>query len=571
VASNGFAISIGVVDQASAKLDALNKRIAAMRAPAERFNKSLAKFADTSGINRLSEGMSTLGDRTLGFARSIERAASPMAALTSAATIGGVIELSRQWAKAGNSIGNVAYALSMPVERMSSLQNGAKLAGSSVEAMTKSLQGANEVIKDAQFHRADAASPLWQQLGIQPVGPDGKPIEPDELLRQFAEATKNMTPHARMRAETAFGIDTDLDPMLREGAKGFDAYVEKAQKTGAGMTHGMTENAKRLSEAWNRLGLDIEGINNRISDSWAGTETKVLKATSDWIEHNKGLSDSFAQVGTAVLALGMIKPAAWLARWLGMGAVAGGLETAATVAPLAAPLALSGDTPAGPDYQEAPGSELFGNNGPIAHWWGRHAPSWLGGASSSRKTPADPSQLRSYFKSQGWTDPQVAGILANYQGESGLDAGAVGDQGAAGGLGMWRDDRRKSFRLMFGHDVTQGTPLEQAQFTQWELTHTERAAGDALRNTTSAREAGAVFSRDYERPQDVGMNASLRGQYAETWMQRFGQTDAAAQNGAVHVTVDLKGAPPGTTATAVASGVATASPPRVQTSMAGIQ
>ena len=111
------------------------------------------------------------------------------------------------------------------------------------------------------------------------------------------------------------------------------------------------------------------------------------------------------------------------------------------------------------------------------------------------------------------------------------------------------------------------------------LTHSESAAGDALRHTTSAREAGAVFSRDYERPQDVGMNATLRGQYAETWMQRFGQMDTAAQNAApaapqfvqgevkVHVAVDVTGGHPAR-ATATAGGIATASPPQVQTSMA---
>ena len=58
--SAGFAIGVGINDAASAGLDAINKRIAALTAPADRFNKSLAKFGDVTGINRAAEGMQTL-------------------------------------------------------------------------------------------------------------------------------------------------------------------------------------------------------------------------------------------------------------------------------------------------------------------------------------------------------------------------------------------------------------------------------------------------------------------------------------------------------------------------------
>ena len=68
--SSGFAIGFGIQDNASAGIDAINKRIAALTAPAERFNKSLAKFGEVSGINRAAEGIQTLGDRALGAARS---------------------------------------------------------------------------------------------------------------------------------------------------------------------------------------------------------------------------------------------------------------------------------------------------------------------------------------------------------------------------------------------------------------------------------------------------------------------------------------------------------------------
>src|SRR5277367_1527841 len=113
--SAGFAIGIGIADTASAGLDAINRRIAALSAPAERFNKSLAKFGEVTGINRAAEGMQSLGDRTLGAARAVERLAGPMAGITGAASLGGMAELSRRWAEAGNQISRTAYKLNMPV------------------------------------------------------------------------------------------------------------------------------------------------------------------------------------------------------------------------------------------------------------------------------------------------------------------------------------------------------------------------------------------------------------------------------------------------------------------------
>src|ERR1700689_4405416 len=115
--------------------------IAAMSAPAERFNKSVMKFGEVTGINRAAEGMQTLGDRALGAARAVERLAGPMVGITSAASLGGMAELSRRWADAGNQISNTSGALNTPVSRLSALRGAARLAGSSADALDSGLKG----------------------------------------------------------------------------------------------------------------------------------------------------------------------------------------------------------------------------------------------------------------------------------------------------------------------------------------------------------------------------------------------------------------------------------------------
>jgi hypothetical protein len=120
-----------------------------------------------------------------------------------------------------------------------------------------------------------------------------------------------------------------------------------------------------------------------------------------------------------------------------------------------------------------------------------------------------------YFQSQGWTEAQAAGIVANLQAESGLDPHIVGDGGAAYGLGQWHPDRQANFERFTGHSIRSSTFAEQLQFVQWELTHTESAAGNALKGADSAGEAAAIFCRLYERPADIAGQSQHRASLAQ--------------------------------------------------------
>ena len=44
--------------------------------------------------------------------------------------------------------------------------------------------------------------------------------------------------------------------------------------------------------------------------------------------------------------------------------------------------------------------------------------------------------------------------------------------------------------------------LEQLEVAWWEMNNTESRVLEPLRNTTTAQEAGAIFSRIFERPRD---------------------------------------------------------------------
>lgn len=136
--------------------------------------------------------------------------------------------------------------------------------------------------------------------------------------------------------------------------------------------------------------------------------------------------------------------------------------------------------------------------------------------SSPNSRTASAQQVKDFFKKQGWSDAQASGIAANVMSESSGKANATGDNGQAYGLAQWHADRQAAFKSFSGKDIRNSTIEDQLKFIQYELTQgTEKAAGDALRGATTAKDAGAIVSERYERPGDVQGEATKRGNLAD--------------------------------------------------------
>jgi hypothetical protein len=576
MASNGgFAISVGVQDAASARLDAINRRIAAMQAPAERFNKSLARFGDVTGINRAAEGMQALGDRSLGAARAVERLATPMGslgALIGAGSIAGIAAFSRQWAEAGNQIGKTAYLLNAPVETVSALRGAARLAGSTAEAMDGSLEGLNKTLNAAKWQHDPHAVKTLNQLGIGFEGAGGQARKAADVLGDVADKVASYSdPHAQQHILESLGMSPDLLPLLKDGRKGLQAFLSRAQETGGVMTGQMAKNGAAMRSSWEELGLAIEGVANRVEDKWAPSVQHAIDLGAKWIEKNKEQADSVAQVGGAVAGAFTLWKASgylpWMVRALGLAAAGEemlyyGTRMGQTQTQEHEDAILGG--PASkrfPEYMIGPATP-YG----LGEWWQDHVPAWLGGRSAVPpiKAPAVLSaaaavmqRSHDFFRAKGLTEEQTAGVLVNIAAESGFDPDRSGDEGTSYGLFQDHAGRLAKLRAKYG---ARPTADQQLDFAWDELNGPEKAVLDRLRHVNTAGQSGAVFT-GFERPADGQGEAWRRGQAADQFMPHPG--------GSVTIDVNLRGAPAGTTATVTSAGAVDARPPRVETSMPG--
>jgi len=141
-----------------------------------------------------------------------------------------------------------------------------------------------------------------------------------------------------------------------------------------------------------------------------------------------------------------------------------------------------------------------------------------GSAVASKSAGGTAESVIQQLMGLGWSREQAAGIAANFQMESQFNPGASGDGGKAYGIGQWHPDRQANFKKWSGKDIQGSTLAEQVAFAHYELTQGgEQAAGRALRNATSAYDAGSIVSKKYERPARVEWDAERRGQLAASY------------------------------------------------------
>lgn len=130
--------------------------------------------------------------------------------------------------------------------------------------------------------------------------------------------------------------------------------------------------------------------------------------------------------------------------------------------------------------------------------------------------PGSINQSMKFFMDKGWTREQAAGITANLMKESNMRPDAVGDGGKAYGIAQWHPDRQRDFERWAGKSIKDATVAEQMAFVHYEMTEgKEKAAGDRLRAAKTAREAGGIVSKYYERPKLREEEAAERGANAE--------------------------------------------------------
>lgn len=160
---------------------------------------------------------------------------------------------------------------------------------------------------------------------------------------------------------------------------------------------------------------------------------------------------------------------------------------------------------------------------------------------------ADPQAVIQGLLSRGIAPPVALGLAGNAAVESGFNPGineiAPVVPGSRGGFGLfqWTGPRRKQFEQFA---AARNAPLDdlntQLDFTVWELSNTERRAGEALQGVQDPAEAARIVSERFLRPGTPHLDRRVQ----ET--QRLAGRDVSGGNQMQHGLLSTRGSVQGT-------------------------
>jgi len=413
----------------------------------------------------------------------------------------------------------------------------------------------------ARFMRETPGSEgFLKALGVDTREVNGKLRDTTDIMVDLGKAMQNKPYYMAKQYGDMLGISEDmLRAMLngdfaREVEKqrallkdsGFDKAAEASHKFMIGLRELKTqlmifavEVQKALVE---KLGMSMEQINTWVRENMpviakrvADVLITVLNVAETLAPAIGWLVDKFMQMDKATdgWSTKLIVLAGAFAMLGGPAIVAGIWALAGAFGALSLPiLAIAGAGIAGWKIGEWINRKLNGEpeNGGM-----------VGGAQSQSgkiRKPGNSLDPVNFFMAMGWTKEQAAGIVANLQHESALDPNAIGDGGKAYGIAQWHPDRQANFKKWAGKDIRGSSVQEQMAFVNYELTQgAEQKAGNLLRASTNAQQAGAIVSRHYERPAQQEAEALKRAntavQIAQTTNINVAGGDAMATGRAV--------------------------------------
>ncbi|GAB6854165.1 phage tail tip lysozyme [Asaia astilbis] len=593
MAGKSVSVAITAQDRASSTLERINSRLAHMQVPARRTFGALQRFSQVSGLTRLRGGLSSVAREGVSAFRSIGQIAPVLGTITGATSVAGVYRLASAWAKMGTEIRTTSHAIGIAPDRLAKLQNAARLSGGTGEAVSGALQSLSQTQWEMAHGFAPEAQATFQAL-FKGTGASLKQVEqmkPEELFDRLIKrlrGIKNPAAQAVAAQKLFGGAAAGLLPILQQTEKDYQANIRLSERYGVNNQKG-ADAAANLQRSFTGLALAGEGLGFSIAQAIEPRVRTVIDAMSGWIAENREwialrIGRIFDQVADAVgRVVKWLQDGGWdeitgkigkivdtLGGWrqaaIDVGIVVGALYAAPALAGLAAfaasvlsiyrafqkvtaaaeaanaaanPVASAGKK-SGILRKVARGAGYLGLAGVLAEGAQQGADA-LGWQHASQKISANIDhrlgtdlpyayQAYKYYTEHGRSSAEASGLVARLSRESGFNVNAEGDGGKAYGIAQWHPARQADFERQFGHNIRNSTFEEQLQFSDWELNHTEKKAGDRLRESRTAAEAGAAASLYYARPQDTLGEASATARDATLWQRRLEERDRYGSN-----------------------------------------
>lgn len=288
--ANTFNIVITATDKATATIRNINDQFARLTRPFEQAGKSFKRFGQELGLNKVGKNVAKMGLAARTTAERVGSIITPLATITSAASIAGVAALADNWAKMGRSVTLGAQALGVSAKEFQHMKNLGTLSGAGPEAVTNAYAKLQATMQDARWGRNQTALMAMSRVtgGLKLTKTGALDVRAQmEALRKVVMSPDYMKDPAKQAVlAQATGVE-DMLPIWRQGeaaVKRFNDTLSKVEYLSP-----MTSVADRLAESIAGLKIAASGLGTSILDKVMPSIQPLVDELTDWIVKNREL------------------------------------------------------------------------------------------------------------------------------------------------------------------------------------------------------------------------------------------------------------------------------------------
>lgn len=279
-----LSIVIRTVDQATAKINAINARLDAVTKPIRNFKSALSDMGDKLGLDAVSKGFAGVGS-AIGSAL----AKIAMIGGIAGAAVAGVFHLVAEF----DDLGDKAERFGVSVDFLAQMRYAAEQAGAPVEALDAGMLSLSENLGQLRANTGrmkkflDDVSPALER---QLKGAKDNAAAWDILAGAMAKI-KDPAKRAALAQKTVG--DASLAPLLAKGAKGL-AELRGEYSDLAGPQQDAADKAGKVDEALHKFHATMDGVKAAIVSGLAPALGDIVERLSAWFKENRSRVAEFA-------------------------------------------------------------------------------------------------------------------------------------------------------------------------------------------------------------------------------------------------------------------------------------
>jgi hypothetical protein len=210
----GYSVTYTVVDNATKQIDAINRRIAQMRAPMERMSRQVSRFVDVSGLRKVATGFEWIGKAAGTVLRTLTAIVPVMGAIVGGASIAGMMKLVSTYADWSHELVAAADNIGTTTQKLQQFEDATRLAGGNASDMRDGLKGLHDALAAFNIGGSNAAvTGQWaNKLGINLKDANGQIRTAADLMPELRSWDHRATSWWR-RSDKRTGASTAFLPM----------------------------------------------------------------------------------------------------------------------------------------------------------------------------------------------------------------------------------------------------------------------------------------------------------------------------------------------------------------------